>query len=126
MPLIVVGTIAGWTAAESQTTEERLRQQTEHQQQQVDQIVKLTQPLAVCVKKHAHELVSSAEKADVAARAAVGLCSKEEGAYRSALFQLAIIMTEFDADTRAQRMHQQLIETALTIIVSERQHLPQQ
>jgi hypothetical protein len=120
--LTVVGmTIAASAVATSQTVDELLKRQNEQQQQQIDRIVKLTKPLAECVKKHAHELSSSAEKADVVARAAVGLCSKEEGSYRSALFQLAIIMTSFDADTRAQRTHAQLVETALAIIVSERQ-----
>jgi hypothetical protein len=122
--LTVLGTIVCSVAAQSQTVEELLQREHEQQQQQLDRIVKLTKPLAECVKKQAHELVSSAEKADVVARAAVGLCSKEEAAYRAALLQLAIIVTGFDADTRAQRMHQQLVEMALTIIVNERQHLP--
>jgi hypothetical protein len=103
--------------------DELLRRQNEKQQKQVDQIAGLTKPLAECVKKqaHAYELYSSPEKTDVLARAVVGFCSKQEAAYRSALFQLAIIMTDFDPAARAQRMHDQLVETALTIIVSERQ-----
>lgn len=122
--MTVLGTIAaGGNTAASQTVNERLRRQNEEQQNQVDRIGKLIKPLAKCVKKQAHtyEIYSSPEKADAAARAAVGLCSKQEAAYRSALFQLAIIITEFDAAARAQQTHDQLVETALTIIVSERQ-----
>lgn len=122
--MTVLGTLAaGGSTVASQTVDELLRRQTDEQQKQVDQIVRLTKPLAECVKNQAHtyKLYSSPEKADVAARAAVGLCSKQEAAYRSALFQLGIIMTDFDAAARAQRMHGELVETALTIIVSERQ-----
>jgi hypothetical protein len=124
LAMTLLGAIAaGLNTAASQTVDELLRRQKEEQQKQVDRIVGLTKPLAECVKKQAHtyELYSSPEKADVAARAAVGLCSKQEAAYRSALLQLAIIETNFDAAANAQQMHDQLVETALTIIVSERQ-----
>jgi hypothetical protein len=125
MIVVATLTVLGCSVvAQSQTVQELLQREHDQQQQQLDRIEKLAKPLAECVKKQAHELVSSAEKADVVARAAVGLCSKEEAAYRAALLQLAIILTGFDADTRAQRMHQQLVEMALTIIVNERQHLP--
>jgi len=118
----VLGTIAanGNTAA-SQTVDEILRRQNEEQQKQVARIVRLTKPLTECVKRHAHELYVSAEKAGVLARAAIGLCSKEEAAYRSALFQLAIIMTDFNAAAKVEETHSQLVEMALTIIVEDRQ-----
>lgn len=117
----ILGTIAanGNTAA-SQTVDELLRRQNEEQQKQVARIVQLTKPLTECVKRHAHELYVSAEKAAVLSRAAVGLCSREEAAYRSALFQLATIMTDFNAAAKAQETHGQLVELALTIIVEER------
>ena len=121
--MIVLGAMAASDSkAASQTVDELLRHQNEEQQNQVDRIVRLTKPLAECVKKQAHApgLYSSPEKADIAARAAVGLCSKEEAAYRAALFQLAMVMTDFDAASRAQQMHDQLVNTALTIIVGER------
>ena len=123
-PRATVGSEAKPTEA-SQTVADLLRQQTRQQEQQTDRIVELTKPLAECVRNHAHayELYSSTETADVAARAAVGLCSREEGAYRAALFQLAIIMTSFDANSRAEETYARLVETALTIIVGERQSL---
>ena len=119
--LVAMATDVGIAA--SQTMDELLSRQNEEQQKEVDRIVGLTKPLGECVKKQAHtyELYSSPEKADILARTAVGLCSKQEAAYRSALFQLAIIMTDFDAAARAKQTHDQLVETALTIIVSERQ-----
>jgi hypothetical protein len=124
-----LGTIAaGGNTAASQTMDELLRRQAEEQRKQVDQVAKLAKPLVECVQKqsHTYELYSSPEKADVAARAAVGLCSKQEAAYRSAIFRLAVIMTDFDAAGRAQQMHDQLVEAALTIVVSERQRKPAQ
>ena len=123
-----------WCATEQQTrpmcrqpktVKDYLSRQTMQQKQRTDRIVELTKPLIECVKKnaHAYEVYSSPERADVVARAAVGLCSKEEGAYRSALFQLALVMTDFDATSNAQQTHEKLIESALTIIVGERQRL---
>jgi hypothetical protein len=123
MVLVFLGAAAGVCAANAESMDDLLQQQKMKREKQLHQIVALTKPLIECVKKHAHtyELYSSPEKADVVARAAVGLCSKEEGAYRSALFQLAIIMTDFDAEAKAQHTHEELVEAALTIIVSERQ-----
>ena len=108
--------------AESDSISGAVRRQKMQQEERTDQIVKLTKPLFACVNKNARssEIVSSSERADIAARAAVGLCSKEETAYRSALFQLAIVMTSFDATANAQRTHAQLVDIALTIIVKER------
>jgi hypothetical protein len=122
--MTVLGTLAaGVNAAASQSIDELLRRQKEQQEKRTDQVVNVTKPFAECVKKQAHtyELYSSPEKADVAARAAVGRCSKQEAAYSSALHQLKAVMTGFDADGMEQRMHDQMVETALTIIVSERQ-----
>ena len=108
---------------EPNSVQDYLSQQTMQQKQRTDRIVELTKPVFECVQKnaHAYQVYSVPERADIAARAAVGLCSKEEGAYRSALFQLAIVMTDFDASSRAQQTHEKLIESALTIIVGERQ-----
>ena len=124
MALAFLGATATLCAANAESVDDLLQKQRMQQQKQTDQIVKLTGPLIERVKKRAHtyELYSSPETADVAARAAVGFCSKEESAYRQALFQLAIIMTSFDANGRAQQTHDQLVERALTIIVGERQH----
>jgi hypothetical protein len=115
----------GKSSEASPTVDDLLRKQNREAEQRTDRIVELTKPLAECVKAHAHayELYSSSETADVAARAAVGLCSKEEAAYRVALFQLAIILTSFDAESQAEQFHAKLLETALTIIVGERQRL---
>jgi hypothetical protein len=46
---------------------------------------------------------------------------RTEGAYSSALYQLAIVMTSFDAASTAQRTHERLVEMALTIIVGARE-----
>jgi hypothetical protein len=96
--------------------------QTAEQVKQTDRVVALTKPLFDCVKKKAHsqELYSSPERPDIVAIAAVGSCSREEGAYKAALFQLQILMPDFDANSRAERTHQQLIERAITTIVLER------
>jgi hypothetical protein len=121
--LAFLGATAAIFVANAQSMDELLQQQKVKQEKQLVRVLELTKPLGDCVKKRAHsyELYSSLEKADVVARAAVGLCSKEEGAYRSALFQLAIVATDFDADAKAKQMHNLLVETALTIIVTERQ-----
>jgi hypothetical protein len=123
MVLVFLGATTTICNANAGAVEDALQQQRTQQQRQLEQIRKLTTPLIVCVKKQAraYEIYSSPEKADIAARAAVGLCSKQEAAYRSALFQLAIIITDFDAAARAKQTHDQLVEMALTIIVSERQ-----
>ena len=52
---------------------------------------------------------------------AVGLCSKEEAAYHSALSQYAMVETDFDAASEAQQTHNRLVDLALTIIVRARQ-----
>ena len=123
LTLLAVVSLAcsGPSRAVAQSIDELLQQQKTQQERRIHRIVELKAPLVACVKKHAHELYSNSEGADIAARAAVGLCSKEEAAYRSALFQLAVIMTSFDAAAIAQRAHDSLVEAAITIIVSERQ-----
>jgi hypothetical protein len=97
--------------------------QTAQQEKQTDRVVALIKPLFNCVERNAHssELYSSPEGADVVAIAAVGHCSKEEGQYSSALFELKKIMTDFDVNSTVQRTHRKLIEKAMTIIVDERQ-----
>jgi hypothetical protein len=107
----------------SSSVEDALRRQKINQEEKTNRIVALTKPLIDCVKRKAHseDIYTSAEGADVAARAAVGLCSKEEGAYRSAVFKLAIVMTSFDASARVQQTHEQLVDLALAVIVGERQ-----
>jgi hypothetical protein len=104
-----------------------LERQKAEQQQKVDHIAELFRPLAQCVRQRAHssDLYSSAESADVVARAAVGFCSKEEANYRAALWDLALVHTDFDAAARARDAHEKLVDTALTIIVGERQHIRQ-
>jgi hypothetical protein len=118
----VLGAVATFGTANGAGIDDLLQQQRTRQQKQIDQIKRLEKPLVDCVIKQAHsyEIYSSSEKTDVAARAAVGLCSKEEGAYRSALFELGILIPDIDASTIAQQNHERLVETALTIIVAER------
>jgi hypothetical protein len=112
---------------ERRTVSELLERQKAEQKQKTDHIVELFKPLADCVKRRAHssDLYSSAESADVVARAAVGFCSKEEANYRAALWDLKLVMTDFDAEARARDSHDKLVDTALTIIVGERQHIRQ-
>lgn len=107
----------------SSSIEDALTRQTKEQQEKSDRAVKLAKPLFDCVRRKAHsqEIYTSAESTDVAARAAVGLCSKEEGAYRSAVYQLAMVATSFDASAQAKQTHEKLVDVALTIIVGERQ-----
>jgi hypothetical protein len=121
--LACLGAMGTPNATHAQSMNELLKQQRAQQEKRLDQILKLMKPLVDCVKNRAHsyELVSSPENADVAARAAVGLCSKEEGAYRSALSQLALVETDFPAASKVREMHDDLVEAALTIIVRERQ-----
>jgi hypothetical protein len=122
-----------WCATEHQTTPlcreprtvgDYLLRQTQQQKQRTDLIVKLTPPLFNCVKKNIPKLLSSPETADVVARAAVGLCAKEEQTYRAALFQLSLVITSFDAEAKAKNTHEQLVDFALTMVVGARQ-LPQ-
>jgi hypothetical protein len=103
--------------------DEFLKKRQAEQDQKVDRIVALTKPLFACVGQTAHAptLISSPETADNVARAAVGLCSKEEAEYRKALYELAMVQANFDADGRAKQTHEHLVESALTIIVTERQ-----
>jgi hypothetical protein len=124
LALALLGANATLYAASAQSLDEILQREKAKQQNQLALIAKLAKPLGDCVRKRAHtyELYSSPEKADVAARAAVGLCAKEEGAYRSAVFRLATLVTDFDAAATSREMHDQLVEAALTVIVSERQH----
>jgi hypothetical protein len=104
-----------------------LERQKGEQTQKADRAVEMYKPFADCVKRRAHssELYSSAESADIVARAAVGFCSKEEANFRAALWDLKLIMTDFDADRHAREGHEKLVNTALTIIVGERQHIRQ-
>jgi hypothetical protein len=112
---------------ERPTVSTLLERQNAEQKQKVDHIGELFRPLAQCVKQRAHssDLYSSAESADVVARAAVGFCSKEEANYRAALWDLKLVMTDFDAAGQARDAHEKLVDMALTIVVGERQHLRQ-
>jgi hypothetical protein len=120
--LAFVWAVATICTANAGYVDDALQQQKAEREKQLDQIGKLMKPLADCVKKQAHsnELYSLPEKADVVARAAVGLCSKQEGALRSAFHQLALV-SGIDASKHAQETHDELVEMALTIIVKERQ-----
>jgi hypothetical protein len=91
--------------------------------QQGEQLVKLHRPLALCTKRNALKLAhTSSETADVAARAAVGLCGKEELAYRSAVGKWRALETSNDVKSHMDSTHDKLVEMAVTIIVRERQH----
>jgi hypothetical protein len=104
-----------------------LERQKAEKTQKADRTVDMYKPLVECVKRRAHssELFSSAESADVAARAAVGFCSKEEANYRAALRDLGLVMTNFNVEAHARDDHEELVDMALTIIVGERQHIRQ-
>ena len=109
-------------AAQANSVDSALQRQREEQRQQDNQIIGLYKPLASCVRRRALELSSSPESADIAGRAAVGRCSKEEyGAYRSAVLGWGAMSSFTEANAYAQATYEKLVEQALTIIVSERQ-----
>lgn len=107
------------------TLDQGLRKQTAENNEKIHQVMSIYyRPLVECVKLHASssELYSSPESADVVARAAVGLCLREESAYDSALSQLALDIP-IDANDQVRSAHQELLDLAVTIIVAARQRL---
>jgi hypothetical protein len=111
-----------WIFGQS-ATEEGLEQQRAEQKRQTDQTITIGKFFNTCVASRAHDydLYSSPEPAEIVAHAAVELCSKEESAYRSALYKLASFFPELDVERLADRQHRHTLDLAATIIVAERQ-----
>jgi hypothetical protein len=111
-----------WIFAQS-ATEEGLEQQRAEQKRLTDRTITIGKFFNACVAGRArdYELYSSPEPVDVVARSAVELCSREESAYKSALYKLATILPELDVEGLADRQHTRTLDLAVTIIVTERQ-----
>lgn len=78
-------------------------------------------PLVECARARALELaVSSGEAAEAVARAAVGLCSREYGAYSAAVFDWDALPSVAQREGHARRNREKVIDMALTLIVSAR------
>jgi hypothetical protein len=111
-----------WIFAQS-ATEGVLEQQRAEQKTQTDRTITIGKFFNACVVSRArdHNLYSSPEPAEIVAHAAVEFCSKEESAYRSALYKLATFFPELDVEGLADRQHRRTLDLAVTIIAAERQ-----
>jgi hypothetical protein len=102
------------------SSQERIEKQMVEQRKEIERAMQRTKPpVFSCVKKQAHELSSSAERAETVARATLGSCAKEEESFRQTVLHLGAKFG-FPARDVVQDAHQRLYELALTIIVRDR------
>jgi hypothetical protein len=100
-------------AAVAQTPPWPMNQETEH-------IVLLFKEAVSCVRKKAFALVTSREAADIAARAAVGLCGSALTPYRGAVRSWTAMTSAERSEAYIRQQESKLVDMALTIIVRER------
>ena len=89
--------------------------------QESDDLIRLIEPFISCAKIRATELARSSERADVAAEAAVALCSREYGAYETGVLWWSAMGSSAEALVYARHQRSKIVSVALTLIVRERQ-----